>query len=102
MKNMLCIPGLEVGPAECGPIWIMVYIFLRSGNIQDAITYMRDEVGDLDFASILSEYAKYESNSGSPGLPKELDAQIRLEYLRVMRMSNVDPYKKSVTPLIPI
>jgi len=94
MKSILCVPELEVGPSGCGPIWIMVYLFLRSGHIQEAIVYMRDEVGKPEFAAVLSEYAKFEAGSGTLGLPKEIEAQIRLEYLRVMRNDGTDPYKR--------
>lgn len=94
MKNILCVPELEVGPSGSGPVWVMVYIFLRSGHVQEAISYLRDEAGKPDFANILAEYAKGETDSGSLGLPSEIEVQIRLEYMRVMRSNNADPYKR--------
>ena len=67
---------------------------LRSGKIDEAVKYLREQVGNHEFASVLAEYAKHEGTSGALGLPKELEAQVRLEYRRVLKTSNRDPFRR--------
>jgi hypothetical protein len=95
LKNIMSIPGIELGPGESGVVWAITYICLRSGKIDEAVAYLREEVGNHEFANVLAEYSKYEGTAGGAlGLPKELEAQLRLEYRRVLKTSNRDPFKR--------
>jgi hypothetical protein len=94
LKNLGAIPGIEIGPGDSGPVWAIVYICLRSGKVDEAAKYMSERVGNEEFAAVLAEYSNYEGSSGMLGLPVDIEAQLRLEYRRVLKTSNRDPFKK--------
>lgn len=82
--------GLEIGPGDCGPVWVIIYLCLRCGKTVDAAQYVRDTVGIPDFANVLEEYAKCEPGVG---LPRETESKLRVSYQSVQKSSR-DPFKR--------
>jgi hypothetical protein len=82
--------GLEVGAGDVGPVWLTIYILLRSGRISEAVSYMRDSICNMEFAKILEEYEK----TGATRLSTDTENKLRLEYRRTLKNSARDPYKK--------
>jgi len=84
------VSGMEIGAGDVGPVWLTVFLLLRSGRLTEAVSYMRDCICNNEFARILEEYEK----SGATKLPADIENKLRLEYRRTLQNSARDPYKK--------
>jgi hypothetical protein len=91
VKSISVIPGLEVGTADVGPVWVIIYFCLRTGKVDEAVNYVRNTVGNSEFATVLEEYGKCESGVG---LPKDMEGRLRVEYHKLQKTSSSDPFKR--------
>jgi len=90
LQNYDAIPSLEIGSGDCGPVWAVIYYSMRCGKYREASEYMKDVVGNVEFASILEAF----DPSDSSCLPFDLESKLRLEYRRVLKHSSRDVYKR--------
>lgn len=88
LKSLSATLGLEMGAGDLGPVWLIIYLCLRSGKAEDAATFMKDAVGNTEFASILQAY------SVSGMLPYDIECKLRIDYKRSIRHSCNDPYQR--------
>lgn len=88
LKGLTSTMGLEMGAGDVGPVWLIVYLCLRSGKAEDAAAFMKDAIGNTEFASILQAY----SISGM--LPYEIECKLRIEYKRSIRHTTHDAYQR--------
>lgn len=83
--------GVEMGAGDVGPVWIIVYLCLRSGKAEEAAVFMRETIGNNEIAGILQAYAI----SGGI-LPYDVECKFRSEYKRTVRPSSHDPFQRLI------
>jgi len=79
---------LEQGAGEAGPVWLIVYLCLRSGKAEEAAAYMKENIGNTEFASILQAYAV------TGILPYDVECKLRVDYRRSVRHASHDAYQR--------
>ncbi|KAL8949625.1 MAG: hypothetical protein Q9222_004287, partial [Ikaeria aurantiellina] len=92
----------KIGDGE--PMWAIVYFLLRSGMIQDATEYVRDNAStfravERNFVTYMVSYAKDKDRR----LPRDLQDRISMEYQQKSRMApdnSLDPYKMACYKII--
>ncbi|KAL8707377.1 MAG: hypothetical protein Q9220_007601, partial [cf. Caloplaca sp. 1 TL-2023] len=92
----------KIGDGE--PMWAIVYFLLRSGLVQDAADYVRENAStfravERNFVTYLVSYAKDKDRR----LPRDLQDRISMEYQQKSRMApdnSLDPYKMACYKII--
>ncbi|ODN00680.1 Nuclear pore complex protein Nup93 [Orchesella cincta] len=90
LKGLGALMTLEQGAGDAGPVWLIVYLCLRSGKAEEAATYMKENIGNTEFASILQAY------SVTGILPYDVECKLRVDYRRAVRHTSHDCYQRAV------
>lgn len=95
LRQANSIPGLEDGSVAGQPLWALVFYCMRCGNLQDALSALRNAQSCAEFAACLQEYIQSEDQRLSPSS----EARLQLNYKRTVR-SSTDPFKRAVYCLL--